>query len=44
MQMQEIRGIDRQTGVEWRRRVIYGKLDKIVTNMYNLRELDVTNA
>lgn len=44
MQMQEIRGIDRQTGVEWRGRVIYGKLDKNVTNMYNLCELDVTNA
>lgn len=44
MQMQEIRGIDRQTGVEWRRRVIYGKLDKIVTNMYNPCELDVINA
>ena len=44
MQMQEIRGIDRQAGVEWCRRVIYGELDKIVTNMYNLRELDVTNA
>lgn len=44
MQMQEIRGIDRQAGVEWCGRVIYGKLDKIVTNMYNLCELDVTNA
>ena len=44
MQMQEIRGIDRQTGVEWRGRVIYGKLDKNVTNMYNLCELDVINA
>ena len=44
MQMQEIRGIDRQTGVEWRRRVIYGKLDKIITNMYNPCELDVINA
>ena len=44
MQMQEIRGIDRQTGVEWRRRVIYGKLDKIITNMYHPCELDVINA
>ena len=44
MQMQEIRGIDRQAGVEWRGRVIYGKLDKIITNMYNPCELDVINA
>jgi hypothetical protein len=44
MQMQEIRGIDRQAGVEWHGRAIYGELDKNVTNMYNLCELDVTNA